>query len=107
MIKVFSEKEFEIKVTVISFFDNESNFYIAYIPAFDIIAQGETRKEALSEIKEILKESVIYAIRKKTLEKWLKSLGWKKVKSKTFEIEKTKPIPANFPKYKTSSLQIA
>ena len=103
-------RSIEAAITLFTFKD-ESGYYIAFIPAFDIMAQGTTEAEAISEIKEIFSETIDYMIKKKTLESFLLSHNWKKEKiGKKYVIEENLPLPDKYnipPAAQVSRLSIA
>lgn len=59
----------------------EENIFIAYSPALDLSACGNTEKEAKNEFEVVLKEYIEYCLNKKTFFDDLRAHGWT-VKSK-------------------------
>lgn len=59
----------------------EDNIYIAYSPALDISAYGNSEEEAKEEFGKILEEHLTYCLNKKTIFDDLRAHGWT-IKSK-------------------------
>ncbi len=79
---ITQNKYIRINLWVILFEDNNSQ--IAYCPALNVYGYGATESEARDSFETCLTEFLDYALRKKTLEKELTSLGWTIKKEKKF-----------------------
>ncbi|MDR0509754.1 MAG: hypothetical protein LBH06_01505 [Rikenellaceae bacterium] len=78
----FRDKQIIVNLFVIQFEDD--NCRIAYCPALNVYGYGKSEEEARSSFEVNLAEFFDYAIKKKTLECELESLGWSASKGKKF-----------------------
>ena len=74
-----SHVDINVNLEVLIF--KEDEVYIAYSPALDISAFGDTEEEAKNEFGDKMRSYITYCMNKRTLFKDLKSHGWT-VKSK-------------------------
>ncbi len=65
----------KIRLLLIHFKD-ENNIHFIYSPHLDITGYGNTLREAKASFEIVLNDFIDYTIKKKTLTKVLKKLGW-------------------------------
>lgn len=75
-----SNYNLDVNLVVIIF--EEEGMYYTYCPSLDIMGYGKTEPEARDSFTTMLDEFFEYTIKKKTLRKVLKDLGWSIRKSK-------------------------
>lgn len=73
----FKKDKTNIKITLMLIhFQDESNIHFIYSPHLDLSGYGKSKNKAVSSFEIVLDDFIDYTIKKKTLSKVLKELGW-------------------------------
>lgn len=65
-----------LELTVFSFYDEDSNSYIAVAPSIDVSSYGDTNEDAVAALNEAIDICIQFWINNNSLHSELEKLGW-------------------------------
>ncbi len=71
---IITSKSIFYTLTTLTF--KEDDVFVSFCPSLDIAGYGKTQKKAMQSLEFIIKETLDFCRKEKTLKKYLTELGW-------------------------------